>query len=526
MAEFATHTQTVFHDSLADGEGSLFLELEVDDAETVRALSAYPSGEARDEFALAALRIGVLALRHAGRSLDGDVIAKESTRLLESVRTQLDEHSRRVHEELKQGLQEYFDPKSGRFQERLERLVRRDGELEQILSRQIGSDDSQLCKTLTEHIGEHSPLMKLLSPDESKGVLAAMREVLDQQLKSQRDRILNEFSLHNPESSLSRLIERMSDSNGQLRTDLKQQISEVMKEFSLKDEGSTLSVLVRNVDTAQQKIRQEFSLDNKESGLARMKMDLMELLGKYAQENNKFQEEVKVALAKLVTTREAAARSTRHGFEFEDAVCEFIGREAESAGDVATATGNEVGRIRNCKVGDCVVELGPDSPAPSAKIAIEAKELSGYTLARAREEIETARQNRGAQMGLFIFSHKTTPAGFTGFRRLGNDIFVTWNAEDPMTDTFLKAGLATARALCIRAAVESEAQTADLNAIEVAILEIEKRTGNLDEVRKYAETIKNSSGKILDRVRIDREALDKQVALLHEKLVDLRQTFA
>jgi len=43
------------------------------------------------------------------------------------------------------------------------------------------------------------------------------------------------------------------------------------------------------------------------------------------------------------------------------------------------------------------------------------------------------------------------------------------------------------------------------------------------EVSKYAETIKNSSLKILDRVRVDREALSAQVELLREKLAGLRQ---
>ncbi len=62
----------------------------------------------------------------------------------------------------------------------------------------------------------------------------------------------------------------------------------------------------------------------------------------------------------------------------------------------------------------------------------------------------------------------------------------------------------------------------DFEAIDRAILEIEKRAGNLDEVRKSAETIQSSSAKILERVRIDREALEKQVTQLRDKIGDLR----
>jgi hypothetical protein len=209
--------------------------------------------------------------------------------------------------------------------------------------------------------------------------------------------------------------------------------------------------------------------------------------------------------------------------EFQDAVCEFIMRESQHAGDIAIPTANTTGLIKNCKVGDCVVELGPDSAAPGARIAVEAKEEAGYTLARARDEIETARKNRRADWGLFVFSKKTAPAGLEAFQRYGNDFVVVWNADDTLTDVFLKAGIIAARALCFRNEKHSVAQQCDFEAIEKAILEIEKRAGNLDEVRKSAETIQSASNKILERVRIDRESLEKQVEVLREKVKDLRQ---
>jgi len=72
-------------------------------------------------------------------------------------------------------LKEYFDPSSGRFQERVERLIQRDGDLEQVMRRQIGSDGSVLAKTLAEHIGENSAIMRLLDPDESDSLVHIIR---------------------------------------------------------------------------------------------------------------------------------------------------------------------------------------------------------------------------------------------------------------------------------------------------------------------------------------------------------------
>ena len=155
-------------------------------------------------------------------------------------------------------------------------------------------------------------------------------------------------------------------------------------------------------------------------------------------------------------------------------------------------------------------------------MAIEAKEDRSYTLTKACEEIRQARDNRDAQIGLFVFSKRSAPDGLEPFGRYGDDIVVIWDAEDATSDVYLKAGLLTARALCIRSARKKDHQAADWQAITAAILEIERRTGGLDEVRKSAETIQNASGNILERVRKNRTALDRQIELLRDKIDDLR----
>jgi len=307
---------------------------------------------------------------------------------------------------------------------------------------------------------------------------------------------------------------------------LQTKFDEVMKEFSLNEKDSALNRLVQKVTAAQQTITNEFSLDSDNSCLSRLKRELKELLADSEKKNRDFQEEVRVSLAKIITIRQEAERSPRHGLEFQDAVCEFLSRQSQHAGDVATPTGHKSGFIKNCKVGDCVIELGPDSAAPGARIVVEAKEVSGYTLAQACEEIEVARRNRDAEWGLFVFSKKTATVSLEPFQRYGNDFIVVWDAEDVSTDVFLKAALMAARALCIRSERQSAAQQYDFEAIEKAILEIEKRARNLDEVRKSAETIQSSSNKILERVRKDRESLEKQVEVLREKINDLRQITA
>jgi hypothetical protein len=536
----------------ADLPFRLPLELTVEDAETIAELCQHPEGEERERFALSALRIGILALRQARGQVDGEQIRHQTDRMLLALDGRLSEHAALVHNRLTAALKDYFDPESGRFQERVNRLIRKDGDLEELLRRQIGTDDSELTKTLAAHFGQESPLLKLLTPDESRGLLKALHDTFDEQLKQQRERILDEFSLNNKSSALCRFIEEVGSQHGKLTGDLQEQIAGVVKQFSLDEKDSALSRLVKNVEDAQHKITDEFSLDNdksvlarlkgvlestkdaidanltldnEKSALARLRKEVLDILAAHRETNQSFQEEVKLSLSKMIVQREEAARSTTHGLVFEDVVCEFISREALKLGDMPERTGATTGLIKNRKVGDCVVALGPESAAPAARIVIEAKEEGQYSIARAREEIDEARRNRGAQVGLFVFSSSHAPAELQNapLLRFGNDVFALWNPEDPASDLFLKTAFTLVRALCVRAAQHRDAETADFQAIDEAICEIEKRTESLNEIETSAKTIQTGSERILKRVELCRKALVQQVETLREKMIELRQ---
>ncbi|MEX2142316.1 MAG: hypothetical protein WD894_23810 [Pirellulales bacterium] len=504
--------------------GSLLLALNVTDRDTIAELYHRPEGELRDEYALQALRIGVLALRQARGQVDGEVIQRESQRMLANLEHQLQSHAAQMQQQLAGSLKEYFDPQSGRFHERVERLIKQDGELEQVLRRQIGGTDSELCKTLLNHVGSGSPLLKLLTPDESQGLLGALRAMVDQQLSQQRERVLKEFSLDNKEGALARLVSEIIAGNGQLTCDLQTKIDLIAREFSFDNEASAIKRFDKLLADTRHAVNANLTLDDDASALSRLKKEVLGILESHHRLNRDFQEEVKVTLATMVARREESERSTRHGVAFEEAVCEFLHRRAQHKGDIFASTGMETGQIKNCKIGDFLIELGADCSAAGAKVVVEAKEKADYTFADARKEIEKARENRDAQIGLFIFSQRTAPPGLDPFSRVGNDVFVTWNAEDSTTDLYLTAGLEMARALCVRAGRQSEAQAADFTAIDAAILEIEKRSNSLEEITKWSETIRNNSDKILDHIRKARNSLERQIEILQERLHDLRQS--
>ena len=535
------------------GEGldSLLLELRVTDPDVMAELQKYAEGSVRDEFAQTALRIGVLALRQARGTLDAHVIEKECDRLLGTLQTRLDEHGRTLDQQLTTSLRDYFDPQTGRFQERVERLIKKDGDLEQVLRRQIGERDSELCRTLVQHVGQQSPIFKLLSPSESDGLMQSLGMTVAGELKNQSDAVLKQFSLDNKDGALCRMVGELTAKQGQFTDQMKLRIDTAVQQFSLDDDNSALSRLVKSVNSAQRMISAEFTLDNDQSGLSRLKQivektdlavrgnltldneqsalsrlrrELLDTLSSHTESAQKFQEEVKQTLSAIVARREEADKSTRHGLEFEVAVCEFFERYAQSCGDIAERTGNTTGEIRNCKVGDLVLTMSPDSSAAGARIVVEAKEDRGYDCTRARTELDQARKNRAAQIGLFIFSKKTAPANLEPVTRYGHDILILWDAEDATTDVFVRVGLTLAKALCIRSAHQKATQTFDFGSLDGAILEIEKRTNDLDKVNGWSETIRNNSEKIMEHIRIARNALERQLKSLREHLDSLRQT--
>jgi hypothetical protein len=359
-------------DGVAIG-GVCRLDLVVDDAIVVPELLAHPAGEERDQYALTALRIGVLALKQAQGRLDADVIRGESDRLLAVLEDRLGNHQRTVQDQVAATLREYFDPQSGRFNERVEQLVKSGGDIEKLLRTQIGASDSELAKTLAAHVGEQSTLMKILRPSETEGLLNSLSTAMKSALETQRNAILCEFSLDNGSGALSRLVKELTARHGELASGLKESVNEVIGEFSLDKPDSALSRLVGQVENAQRKISSEFSLDEESSALARMKKELEQLIEKSNKENDEFRSQVRASLAGLQARKEESLKSTRHGLDYEQALYAHLAGSGQAAGDVVEHTAGTTGLIKNCKVGDVVITLSPEHAAAGSRIVVEAK---------------------------------------------------------------------------------------------------------------------------------------------------------
>jgi hypothetical protein len=530
---------------------SVPLSLVISDHDSVAELLQKTEGRERDEYALTGLRIGLLALKHARGQIDADAVKREGENLLADLKHALDQSRNEIHGNLTSALKEYFDPTSGRFQERVERLIKQDGDLEQVLRRQVGNNGSELATTLAAHIGENSPLMRLLNPDESDGLVSSIRSTITEVVNGEQSRILSEFSLDNGDGALSRLVKELTLSNGKLKTDLATEIGLVVDEFSLDNEDSALSRLVKRVEVAEETITKEFSLDeqdsalsrlssvingakeaidanltldSEDSALSRLKRELVTILHSHEEKVQSFQTSMQATLEAMKAQRQEAARSTQHGNDFEDVASEFVEKESQKSGDIASRTGTTTGLIKNCKVGDMVVELGADCSASGERFVVEAKEDASYTLAKARGEIDTARKNRNASVGLFLFSAKTAPEGMEMLVRQGEDVFLVWDADKIESDVILRAGLSLAKALCVRQQKERNAEEGNWDDMDAAILALEKEAKRIGQIKSWTETIQGHSGKILDEVRKMAANLERQIGVLRESVDALKHS--
>lgn len=528
----------------------LLLRLDVLDPEVIAELAKLPEGPERDARALAALRLGVLALRLASGEVDAAAIREAGRGLVGDMRELLATTGARLTQDVDAALKQYFDPRSGVVPQRIESLVKQDGELERVLRQHVGGSESLLARTLAEQVGRTSPLFRLLSPDEASGVKAQVEASVKAALELQREAVLREFSLDSKESALSRLVAELAASHEELGKSLETQVDAVVAEFSLDKPDSALSRLVSKVEKAQASITAEFSTDNEQSALnrlsrlleatsrqiggnltlddetsslSRLKRELDRSIADLRERNEKFHAEVRETLGKLEKQREAEARTTLHGGTFEEQLGALLAREAQRRGDVHEAVGLTTGLIPRCKTGDFLVTMGAESAAPGARIVVEAKEAQAYTVRMALDEIDEARRNRQAQLGVFAFSRRTAPAGLAALQRHGRDVLAVWDAEDPSSDVNVVAALSVARALAVRDAQQSAEAAQALHAIEEAVRAVEKQAGYLDEVRTMADTVRSHGGKIVDRAERMKGELLRQVQQLDAQLGALKR---
>jgi hypothetical protein len=113
-----------------DPEEGIHVDLWLRDRDVVTAINAHPEGRRRADYVRTAIRIGILALQQAQGRIDTESVRNEGDRLVAALENRLAQYQDQLRSVLGGTLKDYFDPNDGRFTERVERLIRQDGDLE------------------------------------------------------------------------------------------------------------------------------------------------------------------------------------------------------------------------------------------------------------------------------------------------------------------------------------------------------------------------------------------------------------
>jgi hypothetical protein len=196
------------------------------------------------------------------------------------------------------------------------------------------------------------------------------------------------------------------------------------------------------------------------------------------------------------------ARSAAKGADFEDLLEGLLGDVARGAGDIVDRTGGEAGDMLRSKKGDFVITVNPAlTRGAELRVVVEAKDrvMSGREM---REELREAKANRGACVGLVVFTPAHAPSGIAPFDVRAGDVYCVLDPAAPDAAT-LEAAVRLARLLALTSLRDVEVEV-DAGAIHAALAGVREQLEVIKGLKSTLTSMGNHAREVstgLDRLR-------------------------
>ncbi len=222
-------------------------------------------------------------------------------------------------------------------------------------------------------------------------------------------------------------------------------------------------------------------------------------------------EERLIAIEAAASARGAErARSAAKGVDFEDLLEAMLADLARGAGDLLDRTGTEAGAVMKSKKGDFVLTV--DSRVARGcdlRVVIEAKDRP-MSMRAIREELREAKENRGAAVGLVVFTPAHAPAGVGPFNLIGDEVYCVIDPESPEPAT-LEAAVKLARLLALASLTEHEVEV-DAAAVASALNGIREQLELVRTLKSQLTSISNATKAVWTGLDSMRSAILSRVA--------------
>lgn len=204
------------------------------------------------------------------------------------------------------------------------------------------------------------------------------------------------------------------------------------------------------------------------------------------------------------------SRSSAKGLDYEDLVEGLLGAIARGGGDLLERTGNEAGATIKSKKGDFVLTLNPAlTRGADVRVVVEVKDRA-VSVPQMRSELRDAKANRGASVGLVVFTPAHAPAGIAPFDVRGDDV---WCVLDPeaVEPAMFEAAVRMARYLALASLATRETE-ADTTAIAQALASIREQLDQIRNLKSQLTSIGNATKAVWGGLDTLRSGVIEQVA--------------
>ncbi len=480
----------------------------------------------RAQLAVEAWAIGLRALRNARAEAQesqlSDIGEKLKVDLGDALATMVQLHQERVETALRR----YFDPNDGELARRLESFIEDDGELPRLLQRFAAPDGGLIAETLALHVGEQSALLRSLSPTASDGIVQTLRTVCTTAVTDSQAAMQQALDPFRADSPVARFLLALRQELKKAESDRSEQMLTAFKALDANDPNSLLSNLARQSKTASDSLVSAMNPANDNSPLAHLRNSLTELLERHAKTSRDlleeqrgrqtvFEKDLRETVARLETQRAANRNSPRGGIDFEDSALTAVRARLGTGPYVCVKTGNVAGIRDTCRVGDFIVRFTDESAWAGASVVFECKHDASYNVDKAIKELDIARANRDASVGVFVMAQTHASADFPEFSRVGHNILVCWDPDDASSTHRLHAAVMLAMALASRKQQVADHASAD------AVRDIETLLANQ---AAHVEKMRKASNGIRKNNEIIRKELDRAETELKDLIEKAQET--